>query len=184
MAASTESLSPSRPAWRAPVGRAAPHSSFCDAMSPQSGTGNMQGAHGQFDKHRQGQCRTQEKVPCRQGRGREARALGVRCHGSVYRKFKPVTASVACAGRACPCCQVALSTSPTSPAPPPRSIVHMESCAHGTHCLTGTTRTIRSLLQPARTKPGRPGKSAMSAGPLQRSARPWSPRSWQHRPKV
>ena len=46
---------------------------------------------------RQGQSQAaQEKVPCRQGRCREARAL----HGSIYRKFKPVTASVACAGRA------------------------------------------------------------------------------------
>jgi hypothetical protein len=39
-------------------------------------------------------------------------------------------------------------------------ISDMEKCAHGTHCLTGTMRTIRSLLQPARTKPGRPGKRA------------------------
>ena len=85
------------------------------------------------------------------------------------------------------CCRVALSTSPTSPAPPRRSIAHifdMENGARGTQCLTWTMRTIRSLLQPARTKPGRPGKSAMLAGPLQRSARAWSPRSWQHRPKV
>ena len=53
---------------------------------------------------RQGQSQAaQEKVPCWQGRCREARALGVRVHGSIYRKCKPVTASVACAGRAlCP----------------------------------------------------------------------------------
>ena len=50
---------------------------------------------------RQGQSQAaQEKVPCWQGRCREARALGVRVHGSIYRKCKPVTASVACAGRA------------------------------------------------------------------------------------
>jgi hypothetical protein len=40
------------------------------------------------------------KVPCRHGRCREARALEIRVHGSIHGKFKPVTASVPCAGRA------------------------------------------------------------------------------------
>ena len=52
------------------------------------------------------------KAPCRHGRGRDTRALGIRVHGSIDGKFKPVTASVACVGRArrpsllptVPCC--------------------------------------------------------------------------------
>jgi hypothetical protein len=39
-------------------------------------------------------------VPRRQCRCRGARALGVRVHGSIHQALKPVTASVACAGRA------------------------------------------------------------------------------------
>ena len=38
-------------------------------------------------------------MPRRQRRRKEARVLGVRVHGSIHRKFKPVTASVACADR-------------------------------------------------------------------------------------
>ena len=57
-----------------------------------------QGEHAgeaQQDKHRQGQS-SARKVPCRHGRCREACALGIRGHGSIFGKFKPVMTSVSC----------------------------------------------------------------------------------------
>lgn len=58
-------------------------------------------AHHRFSLQPSGQSEAaQGKVPRRQCPCREARALGVRVHGSIHQTFKPVTASVACAGPA------------------------------------------------------------------------------------
>ena len=109
MAAPTKRFSPSRPAWRASVGRAAPHSSHpCHALNLPYGS---YGAMEQFIQspsssgtlvhlcrsgrllvlwsttgNLQGQSQAAlGKVPCRHVRCREARALGVRAHGNTSR---------------------------------------------------------------------------------------------------
>jgi hypothetical protein len=169
----------------------------------------MQGAHGQVGKHRQGQCREDHSFaaqPSVQAGGlagvcsdhvRHGSRVGMEGihRGETSRRRRraemPVCgAQIAMSTRCTSEIHVARSVCPRRPRRPRphpgplRTFSDMENCAHGTHCLTGTMHTIRALLQLARTKPGRPGKSAMPAGSPQRSARSWCPRSWQHPPKV
>ena len=92
------------------------------------------------------------KVPCRHGRCREARALEIRVHGSIHGKFQPVTASVPCAGRA------------LRPRIPPFA---MDDWSWSWSPLFNHHLPCCSWQDKARQHK----KSAMSAWPLQRSAR-------------
>ena len=82
--------------------------------------------------------------------------------------------------------QIALASSPTSPAPPPRSIAHM--FRHGKvrprHPLPHQDHAHRPVLVHSRLVAKSQTAHARSAGPRQRSARAWSPHAWKERPKV